>query len=852
VLYEMLAGMPPFMAATPQATIAQRFTHPPEPLSRYRATVPAALEEIVRIAMATAPADRFTTARAFAEALAGTGLAHPTGRRVTAYETKVRIRARQPSRGRWRPLLIVATMVAIALLAYAVGSRLRDMPSAPTPAADTATLLVLPPELAPSTRGTVALELHERLYDAFRRWQGLSVIDAFRLDSAIRRDPTAIWERPSRLAQSVRAGRFVRTRVIPLHDSIALYAAIYDVASDRPLYQFSARASTVGALTAEDSTLRALADSLLLRGASLIPQFAGTQSLPAAQALVRAAAALSEWDLMAADSALQRARQYDARSPTVNYWLAQVRAWRGQQSALWREGAAVGASDTVALPAAIRPLTDGLKLLGQDKYAEACAAYERARAAGADEFSVWYGLALCRDFDHVVVRDGRSPSGWAFRSSYWRAMQAYERAFVALASGRTTLHFNAFGQLRDKLYTSATRLRSGYVGGEDDTPRRTMQFLAHPEADADSIRFVPLPADELRRATRSSTPASLGQAIQQGREALRRVALAWVMAMPQDAGAREALAVSLELLGERSSADTLRSARGLASTDSHRLALAVSEAIVRIKFGLPDDVRELEEGVQLSDSLRRAYVPDGRVPPRGLVALMALSGRCDLPDSWSDNLGPPGVSTDVADDAAALTVAAALGCRRGMDPNAVTNLARRISGASRDSVVRLAYGVLGRAISLRFPLDSDWLRSLGPNVDDYLLRAQRAFLAGDASSARTILTNVASSRAQPGTDQLTPDAALPEARLWLALRDTTKAEYVLDASLAALRTSSPGMLEDPIIAGSVPRVVALRARLALSRGDANAARRWGVVLQRLWQHADPALLRAADAADFGR
>jgi eukaryotic-like serine/threonine-protein kinase len=69
VLYEMLAGEPPFAGATAQATIAKLMTQRPTSLRVVRGGVPVALERTVMRALAKAPADRFATARDFSDAL---------------------------------------------------------------------------------------------------------------------------------------------------------------------------------------------------------------------------------------------------------------------------------------------------------------------------------------------------------------------------------------------------------------------------------------------------------------------------------------------------------------------------------------------------------------------------------------------------------------------------------------------------------------------------------------------------------------------------------------------------------------------------------------------------------------
>ena len=69
VLFEMLAGVPPFTGPTALAVIAQRFTDEAPSPSRGGRTMPAELDRIVTRALAPAPADRFPSAGALAAAL---------------------------------------------------------------------------------------------------------------------------------------------------------------------------------------------------------------------------------------------------------------------------------------------------------------------------------------------------------------------------------------------------------------------------------------------------------------------------------------------------------------------------------------------------------------------------------------------------------------------------------------------------------------------------------------------------------------------------------------------------------------------------------------------------------------
>jgi serine/threonine protein kinase/tetratricopeptide (TPR) repeat protein len=69
VLYELLAGAPPFLGPTAQAILARRLTDPVPPLRTVRDTVPLAVEQAITKALAKTPVDRFATATQFAEAL---------------------------------------------------------------------------------------------------------------------------------------------------------------------------------------------------------------------------------------------------------------------------------------------------------------------------------------------------------------------------------------------------------------------------------------------------------------------------------------------------------------------------------------------------------------------------------------------------------------------------------------------------------------------------------------------------------------------------------------------------------------------------------------------------------------
>jgi serine/threonine-protein kinase len=100
VLYEMLAGDPPYSGRTAQAIIARLLTERPRSLLAVRDTVPAHVEAAIDRALAKLPADRFATAREFAEALQGVRpiqlvVSHGHGASLTTAATFVRVDGRR-------------------------------------------------------------------------------------------------------------------------------------------------------------------------------------------------------------------------------------------------------------------------------------------------------------------------------------------------------------------------------------------------------------------------------------------------------------------------------------------------------------------------------------------------------------------------------------------------------------------------------------------------------------------------------------------------------------------------------------------------------------------------------------
>jgi len=127
VLYEMLAGEPPFAGSTAQAMIAKRFAGPPLDVRVLRPTVPHAVRDVLTKALAVIAADRFASAGEFGEAaVAAVHAGSKTGVSAASDETRP---ARLPPvgssgaaghRAKWRLGAVVAAVTLLSLVTVLV------------------------------------------------------------------------------------------------------------------------------------------------------------------------------------------------------------------------------------------------------------------------------------------------------------------------------------------------------------------------------------------------------------------------------------------------------------------------------------------------------------------------------------------------------------------------------------------------------------------------------------------------------------------------------------------------------------------------------------------------------------
>ncbi len=214
VLYEMLAGEPPYTGPTAQAIIAKRFREPVPHLSTSR-DVPGAVEHAVTRALARAPVDRFPSIGEFARAL----------QRATTPLTKNR---RQLSWSVWVAL-------SAALLTGLGGLILRYRGAAT--GLDPKRIVVAPFEnrTGDPALDQVGLMVAEWITQGLSSTPLVEVVDSRSLLASVRavRQGTGSADPIGELAQETRAGTVVSGSVYRLGDSLRVQAQVSDAATGR-------------------------------------------------------------------------------------------------------------------------------------------------------------------------------------------------------------------------------------------------------------------------------------------------------------------------------------------------------------------------------------------------------------------------------------------------------------------------------------------------------------------------------------------------------------------------------------------------------------------------------------------
>jgi serine/threonine-protein kinase len=380
VLYEMLAGEPPFTGPTAQAIMARRLSSPVPPLRTVRETVTPAVERAIEVALAKVPADRFATTDEFVAAL--------NGGSPRAADTSAAIRGI-----RWRRVSLAAG-IAVAVVVAALGLQRW---SAPATHPDTGLVAVVPFRIASSDSSLAYL--HEGMVDLFaaklngeagpRSVDPRSTMRLWRAAAEGRADlPEA---EVLRLARRLGAGRLLTGSVIGTSERLVLSAAVLDVATGRTQLQ----ATVDGRYDSLPYLVDRLTGQLLALGAAVQSQRLSSltsTSLPAIRAYLAGQAAFRKGRFEEAAQRFNEATQFDSTFALAGMELAHAAGWllsggedaqaRGRRLAMaGRER--LGQADRLLLEVSIGQWS-GAPEMFQKWHAAASAYPERPE--------VWYGL----------------------------------------------------------------------------------------------------------------------------------------------------------------------------------------------------------------------------------------------------------------------------------------------------------------------------------------------------------------------------------------------------------------------------------------------------------------------------
>jgi serine/threonine protein kinase/tetratricopeptide (TPR) repeat protein len=321
VVFEMLAGQPPFVAATAQAVLAMHRSERPPTLEIVRPGVGHAVQQVVEQALAKAPADRWQTVTAFVEALE---------RAAAAPESAEFAPTRARAVPRWRRWRVAVGVVAVALVA---GLTPVLGPLLFPPSLDGNKIVVFPLQArGDSSVRADGVAIASLINSALETAEPLRAVDGWTwLTPEQRRDPTRISAADVvRIARAQHARYALGGWVLRSGDSGSVTVALQDVRGDSTLPQVS-QAGLFSPSFIPELGLRAvngLLSRFLAPGRRLDAALLQGRNPAAVVAAVRG-------DLAYRDAKFDAAMAHYQRALTLDSQLV-LAALKGAQAASWR------------------------------------------------------------------------------------------------------------------------------------------------------------------------------------------------------------------------------------------------------------------------------------------------------------------------------------------------------------------------------------------------------------------------------------------------------------------------------------------------------------------------------------
>jgi len=286
VLYEMLAGAPPFTGPTAQAILARHALDPVPPLRTVRATLPEAIDSAVGRALAKVPADRFATVGEFAEAL------------VADHVSSSAFRVLRSA----RPMRLGLGLLAGGIAAGAGAWVLRN-PSIPAVMPSASSIAVLPFVAAGADTALARLgrDLAVTISASLSGVGGITTADRLSVATATADRPSLSAAEGGALARRLGAKSMLRGSLVRAGDNVRLDLGLYGVEGLAPLAEgitVTGHRDSIGPLT--DSVTWALLRQVWQRGTPPSPSLDAvtTRSVPALRTFLQGERELgaNHWD----------------------------------------------------------------------------------------------------------------------------------------------------------------------------------------------------------------------------------------------------------------------------------------------------------------------------------------------------------------------------------------------------------------------------------------------------------------------------------------------------------------------------------------------------------------------------
>ena len=833
VLYESIAGVPPFVGETPQQLLTQRISKTAPLLREYRHDVPLPIETVIAKALSMSPDDRFDDARAFSAALSA-AIGH-SGETVTA-----RVVRRPLSKSPWLWAASVTLLTAGLASTTPLG---RDQLDVLTGRVDTAQYAVVPFQYTGARPARGEREpVAQGVYAALREWNGLKLASDMSVTDAMERSRDSSLTGLLAVARRARAGKLVLGRVHVSGDSMVVTASVYDAIADTLLREV-VLAGPRNFVSAHPAAVRALAADLIRLDPSPALSRAGdvgTRSLAAWRASQQGQRALVTWRVGPAIDAFERAVAADPDYAYAQVWLAQLLVWRGQPIGRWAPHLSTALRNRASLSPHENELVTALQAVQHNRFGAACDAYEIMRQRDSLDATAWLGLAHCRGLDPLVVKSSASSTGWVFRGSAGAAQRAYTRALQIAPSSFCAFPFPTIAAL---FVVEANRPRGGANAD-------SAQFFGLPDLVHDTIAYAARPYRELNKTSFEIIAPAYDRALQRNREALLGVLVTLTQRLPDNPDAFESLARVLEMRDEitgtpnggYSALSAIDRAKVLSTDSVQRARLGATDVRLHLKLG------DFARTASIAESILTASPTSNGERALYLAGIAALTGHEHAAVAYLRAsgqtvglTGAPAVPL-LEDVSTALFVRAALGAcddsLRALHRQVAPLMESYVNLAQRDEARRgllqrptqFALGCFGASASL------DLKGPLSP-----LLVAVQSMARGQADSARAQLQASQATRRLIRPGEMSLDYTLAESWLLATLGDSVAAARHLDLTLTALPTLTPYIVFEPGMAASVGRAMAYRAELATRRGDAGTGALWASRVLTLWAHADPSL-----------